>query len=166
MGQGSTIADQEAIKRLEKHADQRVVSVGYISKALAQSLSSPQKTMEDILNSVEQGLTKADVDEDDRKVILDDIRAFDLAKYMPEAADTAGVAFLTARGYEAYQYVAAKRPMLDSSKPLSILGHVGGSPMLLFASHSKQNVETYNDMVAWLKKVRSGCGENRREESR
>jgi hypothetical protein len=153
IGQGSSIADQPAIKRLEKHAGERLVSLGYMSKAFAQGLNSPEKTMNDILSGVEEGLTGAEVDEEDRKVILDDIRAIDLKKYMPEAGDIAGVAYLTDRGYEAYQYVSAKRPMMDSSKPLAILGHVGGSPMLVVASHSKQNIESYNDLVNWIRKI-------------
>ena len=153
LGQGATLADQPAIKRLEKHADQRVVAVSYVSKAFAQSFGSPQTTLDDLAGSVEEGLVQAKVDEEDRKLILDDIRSFDLAKYMPEPADVSAIAFLTGRGYEAFQYSDAKRPMLDASKPLSILGHVGGNPLLLFASRSKQNVEDYNQLVTWLKKI-------------
>ena len=43
--------------------------------------------------------------------------------------------------------------MMDSSKPLTILSHVGGSPLLLFASRSKQNIQDYEEVVAWLKKT-------------
>ena len=43
--------------------------------------------------------------------------------------------------------------MMDSSKPLTILSHVGGSPLLLFASRSKQNIQDYEEAVAWLKKT-------------
>jgi hypothetical protein len=77
---------------------------------------------------------------------------------MPEPAETTAIALLTSRGYEAFQYTAAKRPLLDASKPLSILGHVGSNPLLLIASRSKQNVEDYNQFVAWLKRI-AGHGE-------
>ena len=34
--------------------------------------------------------------------------------------------------------------MMDSSKPLTILNHVGGNPLLFVASRSKDNVEDYD----------------------
>src|SRR4029077_9322727 len=40
MGQGSVLAEAPAIKRLEKHAGQRIVGIQYVSKAFAQSLGS------------------------------------------------------------------------------------------------------------------------------
>jgi hypothetical protein len=155
IGQGETLANHPAIKRLEKHAAQKVVSLTYMSKALAESLGSPKQTLDDIATSVEQGLVEAKVDEDDRKTILDDIRAFDLAKIMPASGETSGIAYLTARGYEMFQYTTASRPMLDSSKPLSILSHVGGNPLVLLATRSKQSVEDYTEIVKWLKKIAS-----------
>ncbi len=153
MGKGATLAENPAIQRLQKHADQKVVSLTYMSKAFAQSLGSAQQTMDSVATSVEQALVEAKVDEEDRQTILDDIRSFNLAKYMPEPSDTSAIAYLTARGYEAYQYTSATRPMMDSSKPLTILSHVGGSPLLLIASRSKENIDDYNEFVAWLKRI-------------
>ena len=153
MGKGDTLAENSAIKRLQKHADQKVVSLTYMSKAFAQSLGSAQQTMDNIANSVEQALVEAKVDEEDRQTILDDIRSFNLAKYMPEPGETSAIAYLTGRGYEMFQYTSGTRPMMDSSKPLSILGHVGSNPMLMVASRSEQNIEDYNEVVAWLKRI-------------
>jgi hypothetical protein len=101
----------------------------------------------------ELGMIEAKVDEADRKTILDDNRAFNLAKYMPEAGETSAIAYRTARGYEGFQYTSAKRPMSDSSKPLTILSHVGGSPMLLVASRSKQSIDDYVQAADWLKRI-------------
>jgi hypothetical protein len=43
--------------------------------------------------------------------------------------------------------------MLESSKPLSILNHVGGTPLLMIASHSKNGIEDYEKIVTWLKRI-------------
>ncbi len=150
MGKGSMLADAPAIKRLEKHADQRVVAIQYVSKALAKNLGSANQTLANLAANIEQGLAAAKVSEENRKQIGDDIRGLDLARYVPEQGDMSGIAFLTDRGYEAFQYSDSKRPIMDSSKPLSILSHVGGSPMFVVASRSKQNVEDYEHVVAWL----------------
>jgi len=153
MGQGSALADQPAIKRLEKHADQKAVSLTYLSKALAESFGSAQRTIDDLAGSVEEAMVQGDIEEEDRKLILDDIRALDLKRYMPDPGETSMIGYLTARGYEAFQYSAGKRPMMDSSKPLSILKHVGGNPVLLVASRSKENAEDYTQAVDWLKRL-------------
>jgi hypothetical protein len=153
IGKGPALADAPAIKRLEKHADQRVVAIQYVSKAFATSLGSANKTMEDLASAAEQALKGAKIGEEEQKQILDDIRGINLARFMPEPGDTSGVAFLTDRGYEGFQYTDGKRPMMDSSKPLTILSHVGGSPLLVVASRSKQNIQDYEQAIEWLKKT-------------
>ncbi len=153
MGQGAVLADQPAIKRLEKHADQRVVSIQYASKAFAQNLGSSNKTLEDIAAAAEEGMVQAKISEEHRKEILADIRGLDLAQYMPTPGDTVGIGYLTGRGYEMFQYSDSKRPMMESSKPLSILSHAGGSPLLVIASRSKQNIQDYEKCVDWLKQT-------------
>jgi hypothetical protein len=150
MGQGPFLADQAGIKRLQKHADQRIVSITYMSEALARNLSSPEKTVQDIATTADEFLEQAEIDEEQRKKLVDDIRSLDLSKYMPKPGDTASVAFLTARGYEGFKYHAGTQPMLNSSKPLTILNHVGGTPMLCVASRSNDTVEDYDEAVAWL----------------
>jgi hypothetical protein len=153
VGQGSVLADAPAIKRLEKHADQRVVGIQYVSKMFAKSLGSANQTMENIATAAGQALEQAKVNEEQRKQVIEDIRGLNLARYMPEPGDTSAVAFLTERGYEGFQYTDGKRPMADSSKPLTILSHAGGSPLLLVASRSKQNIQDYEAAITWLKKT-------------
>jgi hypothetical protein len=65
----------------------------------------------------------------------------------------ASVVFLTARGYEGYQYQSGTKPMMDSSRPLTILNHAGGSPMLVFASRSNDTVEDYDKAIDWLSRT-------------
>ncbi len=153
LGKGPLLAENEAIKRLEKHAGERVVSIAYLSKVIADSMASPQKTVNDLTNSVGEALEEAEVDEELRQQLIEDIQSADLSKYMPSPGETSTISFLTERGYEGYQYQTGTNPMMDSSKPLDILNHVGGSPLLCIASRSKDTVEDYDAAVAWLKKV-------------
>jgi hypothetical protein len=153
LGQGAVIADAAPIKRLEKHADQRLVAIQYASKAIMQSFGSPQQSLDDLAAVADQALAKMKVSEEQRKQIADDIRSFNVAHYMPVPGNTSSVSFLTGRGYESYQYSDGQRPTMDSTKPLTILRHVGGNPMFLFASRSKQNIKDYEQTVEWLKKT-------------
>jgi hypothetical protein len=150
IGEGKFLAEHPSIERLAKHADERVVSISYVSQALGANISSPEKTVEDLANTANELLKQAEIDEEHRKLLVEDIRALNMSKYMPAGGDTAGVAFLTDRGYEGFTYQTGERPMMDSSKPLSILEHVGGNPILFIASRSKDTVDDYNEAVAWL----------------
>jgi hypothetical protein len=153
LGQGSVLAEAPAIKRLGKHADQPVVGIQYLSKAFAANLGSANRTVENIAGAAEQALELAKVSEEQRKQLLDDIRSLNLARYMPQPGETSSVAFWTDRGYEMFQYSDGKRPVMDSSKPLTILSHVGGSPLFVLASRSKQNIHDYENAIEWLKKT-------------
>jgi hypothetical protein len=152
-GKGPFLADNAAIKKLGKHADQKLVSIGFLSEALARSLSSPEQTVEDIAGGVEEALGAAKISEANRKLIIEDIRALDLKRYIPEPGETTSVAFLTDRGYEGFQYNSSKRPMMDSSRPLTILNHAGGTPALVIGARSKESVADYEKAVAWLKRT-------------
>ncbi len=153
IGEGPFMADEKAIKRLEKHAGERVASITYISEAVAKNLSSPEKTVEDLANSIDMALEEAEIGDEQRKLLIDDIRDLDLSKFMPAPGDTSAVVFLTDRGYEGFQYQTGTQPMMDSSKPLTILNHVGGNPMLCVASRSSDTVEDYDEAIAWLKRT-------------
>ncbi|HEX2473472.1 MAG TPA: hypothetical protein VHK01_01930 [Lacipirellulaceae bacterium] len=155
MGQGDALAGNQALKRLEKHADQRVVSIGYVSKELAQGISSPDRTIDDMAGAAEEILSAAEVPAEDSEALVEDIRSLgnEFKKYMPEPSETASIAFLTSRGYEGFQYQTSPRPMADSSKPLTILNHVGGSPMLFAATRTKESPRDYEAMVEAFKRI-------------
>ncbi len=155
MGQGDSLAGNSAIKRLEKHADQRVTSIGYISKKLAEGISSPQRTIDDLAGMAEQVLGAAEIPAEDSEPLVEDIRSLGskFKKYMREPSETAAIAFLTSRGYEGFQYQSSPQPMADSSKPLTILNHVGGNPLLFFATRTKDSPEDYQAMVDGLKRI-------------
>ena len=132
-GQGRTLSEQPAIVRLNKHADQRVASVGYVSKELAQKLSSPEQTVEDLAGMAEEVLVAAEVSEEQREQLVADIRGLgsEFKKYMPEPGDVAGVSFLTSRGYEGFRYQAGAQPMWDSSKQLTLTGACRRQPAVV-----------------------------------
>jgi hypothetical protein len=155
IGSGPSLSSQPALARLARHADQPVTSVAYVSQSLAESLSSPQRTIDDLVGAAEQALEKLEVAEDQSEQLMKDVREFgqDMLKYMPEPGALAAISYLTARGYESYQYQSGTRPMVDSSKPLSVLEHVGGNPLMLLASRSKFSASDYDQVISWLKRL-------------
>jgi hypothetical protein len=153
IGEGPFLAEHDAIKRLEKHADERVVSITYMSEEVAKNISSPRKQLNDMAAGIDEALEGEGVSEEHRKQLVEDIEELSESKYIPQTGETSAIAFLTDRGYEGFQYQTGTQPMLNSDKPLSILKNVGGNPLAFIASRSNDTVEDYDKAVAWLKKT-------------
>ena len=77
--------------------------------------------------------------------------AKDLKALMPEVGAMMGFRFLSDRGIEHYRYAWGDHDRIDGSKPLGLLQHVGGNPILGLVAREKVNVEDYNRMVKWVK---------------
>ena len=154
-GQGPSIAEQPAMSRLTKHAQERISSLSFMSRALSQNLNSPEQTIEDLASAAEEILHAAEVDEEQRAKLVADIRGLgsEVEKYMPQPGDLASVTFLTDRGYEGFRYQDGPPPMVDSSKPLTILDHAGGDPMVVVATRSKEDAEGYQRAIEWVKRI-------------
>jgi hypothetical protein len=155
IGSGPSLADDPALAPLKRHAEKRVTSISYISKTLAESMSSPKRTIDGLIGSAEQVLQELEVAKGDGEQLLIELREFgqDILKFMPEPGALAAISYLTSRGYESYQYQFGTRPQADSSRPLSVLEHVGGSPLMLIASRTKSSIEDYDLTVSWLKRI-------------
>ncbi len=76
--------------------------------------------------------------------------AADLKTLIPEVGATSSVGFLTKSGLESYSYDWSEHPELDSSKPLDLLGHVGGNPIAVLVGRSKVSPEGYAMLVKWM----------------
>ena len=63
--------------------------------------------------------------------------AADLKQVFPEPGAMMGLGFLTDRGLETYRYTWGEHRMLDGSKPVSLLQHVGGNPAIAAVNRGK-----------------------------
>jgi hypothetical protein len=124
-----------------------------MSESLAKSLGSPEQTVEELAATVDEVLRQLEVDEQAREDLMEDIRALDISRYASTQGESSSVVYLTERGYEGFAYASGTKPMMDSSKPLTILNHAGGNPMLVVASRSNDTVEDYDQAIAWLRQT-------------
>jgi hypothetical protein len=99
------------------------------------------------------GLAKVDLPEKQRKQIEKDLDELlkGVKTAMPAVGASFNFTFLTGTGYESYSYDYGEFPSLDGSQPLTLLEHVGGSPILAVVGRSKPSREGYADLVKWLK---------------
>ncbi|MEN1681514.1 MAG: hypothetical protein AAGJ46_18180 [Planctomycetota bacterium] len=155
LGDGPLLVDGKELKRLAKHASEKITSLGYVSGELMK-LNADTRGMEDLMILAEAGLGAADLDESREEAIKSDLKqAIDgFVEWMPEPGAVAAVTFETARGYESFAYNWGEMASnIDGSKPLTLIDHLGSDSLGWIVGRGKQSVEGYNQTVDWLKRA-------------
>ena len=155
LGQGRLMADSAPAARLAKHANQRIAGLSFINGAFLNKANSPQRSLTDMADMAVDLLKQSPITEEQRAKLGEDIRGFTAAvnKYLPQPGDLAMVSVLTPRGYEMFRYNHGTNPTADASRPLTVLNHVGGNPLLLYATHTADTVEDYNLGINWVTRL-------------
>jgi hypothetical protein len=149
-----SLADRDELKPLAAHAGRRLTSIAYASRELREKLATTGKDVEGFAGMAKTLLDKADLTKEQRDKIrkqLDDL-AHDIASAVPRQGATLAFSFLSERGSESYAYDWSEHFETDSSKPLTLLDHVGGSPLFAFVTRGRYSPEQYQKMVEWIKR--------------
>jgi len=152
LGTGRTLLERAEFKPLQKHADKRLTSVSYISKPMVARLTTTKKDIDDLLDVVNEVLPLAGLPEELATRIGKDAAALarDLKGLMAEPGATMAFSFLVEKGMESYSYNWGEHGSLDGSKPLGLLQHVGGNPLLAVVGRSKVSTTGYDLLVKWF----------------
>jgi hypothetical protein len=153
LGGPKRLVDRPEMKPLEKFADRRLTDISYLSKPLAERLANNQKQIDDLLKFLNTALPKAELTADQQARIRKDAAALaaDLKRLMPQSGAVMGFSFLVPQGIEQYQYNWSENARVDASKPLSLLRHLGGNPILAAVGRNKITVSDYDLFVKWCK---------------
>ena len=153
LGQGKLLVDRDEFKPVAKVADrQRVTTLNYISKDFLTAVAGAYD-LDKMMKSVNDLLKETDLPAGQQARIKKDVKdcLTDLKRLSPEVGAQLGVSFLTDTGVESYHYNWTKNHGLDSTKPLTLLEHVGGNPLAFSVSRTPIQIENYNLLVKWLK---------------
>jgi hypothetical protein len=153
LGKGQTLAERAELKPLAKFADRKISSITYTSKALKAAVEASPKDVDGWMEFANQALSRLELPADKSGQIKKDMEALskEVKALIPDSGAGLSFSFLTSRGQESYSYDWGQHPDLDSSKPLTILDHVGGSPLLVAVGRSKYAPEKYQMLVKWIK---------------
>src|SRR5262249_1196320 len=77
----------------------------------------------------------------------------DIKGAMPEPGAHLAFSYLVPRGVEAYGYDWTKNLSYDASKPLSLLDHAGGNPLLAAVNRSKYSPQEYETLRKWVQEA-------------
>src|SRR5262249_23126757 len=116
-------------------------------------VSSQASQFDGLVKFAQAHLSRADLSAQQRDRLSKDLA--ELAKGMQSVRERAGaifsVTFRSERGSEGYGYDYGKHPYLDGLKPLTLLNHVGGSPLFAMITRSRSGREGYENIVKVLR---------------
>jgi hypothetical protein len=153
LGQGKRLSDRPELKPLTPFLDKRLTSIGYTSKALRGATTFGKRDIDAWLEMLDDGLNRSQVPAELQARIRKDARDLgkDLKTFVGEPGASLSFAFLNGRGYEAYAHDWSEQPGIDGSKPLTLLQHVGGSPLIAVVGRSSSRARYYDFLVKWVK---------------
>ncbi|HZU35905.1 MAG TPA: hypothetical protein VFA18_08355 [Gemmataceae bacterium] len=155
LGQGPSVMQRSEMKPIEKFAGKPITSVGYVSKAFLSAISTNKKDIDNMVSAGQNALKGLPLPEDQVKQMSADLNELgnDIKRYIPEAGAQTSVSFMTNDGQESYSYDYGQSLSLDGSKPLTLLNHVGGNPILAVVARTKYDAGKYHLLVKWAKKI-------------
>ena len=153
LGKGKSLAQRPELAPLAKFADKRLTSVGYVSEEFSRRLLGGTADLEQGLKAADAALRLSKLSSGEQDQIRKDAAALvaDLKSVLPHPGAMMGFNFLTDRGLEGYQYSWGGHNRLDGSKPLTLLEHIGGNPLIAAMNRTKVSVKDYDLFVKWAK---------------
>ncbi len=154
LGRSPRLADRPELQRLAKFADKKVSGLSYVSQGLNTAAATTAKDIDDFAKGIRAWLPNLQLTEDQKARIDKDIEAMakDLKRHVAEPGPSSSVSFLTDRGEETFTFDWSQVRDRDASKPLTLLNHLGGAPILAVVGRSKYDPEAYATLVKWIKK--------------
>lgn len=152
-GAGPKLISLPELKPLVRASGKRLTGIGYTSKALAAKTQMSAQDIDNLAETIDSALDAAGIAEDRRKAIMKDVAglARDLKKNVTAPGASLSFSYLSERGYEDYDYQYGEFPDRDSSKPLPLLDHVGGNPILAVVGRSRGTLDGYQTLSKWIK---------------
>jgi len=154
LGQGPPLAQHPKLKKLATHAKQRIVGLSYSSSELIRAATTTGEDVQALGDVAAELLADAELNDDVKRRIEKDARelADELAQTMGRIDASVQCTFLTGRGYETYRYNWSQARGMSSAQPITLLQHLGGSPLAVFAGRCQPQPGSLDRTAHWLKK--------------
>ncbi len=156
LGTQPLLWDKEELSLVREADDKPVTSVSYVSGEFLRAISRPKEQIDSYVDLAKAALPRAELDKELQDALLADVEelASDVKRWIPDQGTAVGVQYMTDDGFEGYTQNWTENLLLDGSKPLDILSHTGGSPLIMIAARSRlKNGEGYNSLSKWLQRL-------------
>ena len=151
LGDGDGLASREEFARLAELKGQKLRSISYVSEEGAR-LAMDMSPIVSILNSIPY-IAQTNEEPELREKLQEDAReaAKDIQKLMGEPGAILSASTFSPRGFDVVTYNWSRSPILDGSKKLTLLDHMGGSPIAWMVAREKRDIQQYELVVKYLK---------------
>jgi hypothetical protein len=159
-GQGEALASRMEVQKMRQHADKSIVGVGYVSEAFMKNANNVKQQLEDAKKMVAGLVGMSELPEDVQEKISTTTGEIldDLKEMVPEMGAQFSYSFLVDDGYEGFSYKWGDSTF-DDSAPLSLVSHLGASPIFAFVARGKDDPESYDRVVGFATKIGKLVGE-------
>jgi hypothetical protein len=155
LGKGESLAGRPELKPVMDNSDKRLTSISYTSKALRGKVGTSQRDIDSLMEVANAAMKRFDLPAEQREKVRADLTklANDVKTFVPKLGATVAFSFLTDRGIEGFDYDWTEYEGNAELRALTLLNHVGGSPLLAIVGRSPYSPESYQLLVKWLKKA-------------
>ncbi len=155
LGQAPLLVDDPKMATLQRVEDKPLTSIGYVSDSFMQKVSSADRQIDQMVQMLNMMLKLAPLPPDVSQDLAKDLRAFgdDIKAQLPKVAGAVSYSWQIDQGYESLGFNWTEYRQVDGSKPLSILKHVGTSPILMVAARGKPDPRAGQLAKKWFGKV-------------
>jgi hypothetical protein len=153
LGNGPLLGDRPEFKPLQKYAGERLTGISYASKELRSHGGMTKRDIDTMAAEAKKYLEKSEIPPPIRERLTKDLGdlARDFKSFIHEQGAQLSFSFLNGHGQESFSYDWSAHPGVDGSRPLTLLHHLGGSPLLAILGRSKYQPENYQMLVKWIK---------------
>jgi hypothetical protein len=150
-GDAPKLAGRPELKPLAKAAGRPLTAVGYASAALRQAMATKPEDVTGLADLGKALLPFAGLPDDLQTAIAKDLDALAaaIARGITKPGASAHFSVRTARGWETFDYDYTD-PGRAPQRPLTLLNHLGGDPLLAAVWRSDTTVEDYRAFVKWV----------------
>jgi hypothetical protein len=153
MGKGARLLDRAELRPALPLLKQRLVHFSYTSKEMASLGSWDVESFESYKDTLEGWLEESPLNEKQRERLLEDFEKMlkDLEPFQTKPGASVGATVLSASGLEFHSWDYSEYYGREDGKPLTILDHVGGSPIFAYAFRTSGWIDSYRNFSKWTK---------------
>ena len=152
LGKGDLLVDRPELKPLARFAAHRLAGVGFYDSRLRTAVGTSKKDFDQISDAAAELIAELKLSKPLAERVTTDLRRLiaDVKRFVPDIGAMLGFSLLTDRGIEAYTYDWSENLLLDGSKPLSLLDHLGGRPLAALVVRGKYDPQQWDLLAKWV----------------